>query len=214
MEIYLVRHGQSEYNIGLTEYLDSGLTPMGQAQAARVAARLADEGLTHTYVSPLRRALETAGPVCAACRLRAEICPAACEFFSALNPAYHTFPGLSPAEITREFPWAFLGSEFPVGPHWWPGELETPPMLVRRAERLRDALLRLHAGTDHRVLVVSHADTVGRLMEVFQRDAPYPAEPPWMGNCSLTHLHCGGGPDAAATLVEANDTAHVADLSP
>jgi probable phosphoglycerate mutase len=214
MEVYLVRHGQSEYNIGLTDYLDSGLTEMGQEQAARTAARLSDEGLTHIYVSPLRRTLETAGPICAAAHLRAEALPMACEFFSANNPGYHTFPGLSPEQITHEFPWAFLGDAFPVEACWWPVKLETPPMLVQRAEHVRDALLRLHAGTEHRVLVISHADTVGRLMEVFLRSTPYPDEPPWMGNCSVTRLHCGPDIDVPATLVYANDVSHVADLSP
>ena len=51
-------------------------------------------------------------------------------------------------------------------------------------------------------------------MEVFQRDTPYPAEPPWMGNCSVTRLHCGDDTDAPASLVYANDVSHVADLSP
>ncbi len=214
MELYLVRHGQSEYNIGLTENLDSGLTPIGRVQARRTAARLADEGLTHIYASPLRRTLETAEPVCAACRLRAEVFAQVCEFFSAHTEGYRTFQGLTPDEIAREMPWAFVGDSFPCDLHWWPAQLETPPMLIRRAEHARDALLRLHAGTDHRVLVISHADTVGRLMEVFLRALPYPAEPPWMGNCSVTRLHCADSPDGAATLVYANDVAHVADLSP
>ena len=146
MELYLVRHGQSEYNIGLTDHLDSGLTPTGRAQAARTAARLADEGLTHAYASPLRRTLQTMGPICAACHLRAEVNAEVCEYFSINNDAYKTFQGLSPEEITREFPFAFFGDTFPCDLVWWPQQLETNAMLSARAERVRDALLRLHAG--------------------------------------------------------------------
>ena len=212
MELFLVRHGQSEYNIGLTEYLDSGLTPLGRAQADRTAARLADEGLTHVYVSPLRRTLQTAGPICAAAHLRGEVMADVCEYFSADNPAYHQFPGLSPAEMEREFPWAFVGDSFPCELPWWPQTLETPIMLVRRAEQARDALLRLHAETDHRILVVSHADTVGRLMEAFLRVAAYPDEPPWLENCSVTRLHVGSDPTLPASLEFANDVSHLRGL--
>lgn len=214
MELFLVRHGQSEYNIGLTEYLDSGLTPLGQMQAARTAARLADDRLTHIYVSPLRRTLQTAGPVCAATHLQAEVYADLCEYFSAENPAYHAFPGLSPAAIAREFPWAFVGTTFPCELPWWPQILETPRMLVQRAEQARDALLRLHADTDHHLLVVSHADTVGRLMEAFLRVPSYSEEPPWLENCSVTRLHCGSDCTQPATLVYANDVSHLSGLEP
>ena len=213
MELYLVRHGQSEYNIGLTDYLDSGLTPTGRAQAARTATRLADEGLTHAYTSPLRRTLQTIGPICEECRLRAEIYPEVCEFFSADNSGYRTFPGLSPAQISEEYPFSVVGDSFPCAPVWWPQQLETMGMLSARAERVRDALLRLHAATDDRVLVVSHADTVGRLMEAFRRVFPYPASPPWMDNCSVTRLHCPPDVSQAATPIYANDTGHLAGLS-
>ena len=212
MELYLVRHGQSEYNIGLTDFLDSGLTPTGRAQAANTAARLAGEGLTHAYASPLRRTLETIGPICAACGLRAELNAEVCEYFSADNHAYETFQGLSPDQIGREFPFAFVGDTFPCDLVWWPQQLETNGMLSARAERARDALRRRHAATDHRVLVVSHADTVGRLLEAFLHVSPYPASPPWMDNCSVTRLHCPPDSSQPATLVYANDTTHLAGL--
>ena len=210
MEVYLVRHGQSEYNIGLTDDLDSGLTPTGRAQAARTAARLAQEGLTHAYASPLRRTLQTIGPICAACGLRAEIAAEVCEYFCGDNPAYKTFRGLSPAQIAREFPFTSIGDTFPCDLVWWPQQLESNALLSARAERVRDALLRRHAATDHRVLVVSHADTVGRLMEAFLRVLPYPPNPPWVDNCAVTRLHCSPDTSQAATLIHANDTTHLA----
>ena len=213
MELYLVRHGQSEYNIGLTEHLDSGLTPTGRAQAGRTAARLAAEKLTHIYASPLRRTLQTTQPICAACHLRAEVSAEVCEYFSINNAAYRTFQGLRPEEITRDYPFAFFGDSFPCDLVWWPQQLETNALLSERAERVRDVLLRRHAATEHRVLIVSHADTVGRLMEAFLRVFPYPADPPWVDNCAVSRLHCPPDVAQAAGLIYANDAAHLAGLS-
>ena len=212
MEIYLVRHGQSEYNVGLTEYLDSGLTVAGQAQAERTARRLAGEKLTRAYASPLRRTLQTIGPICVACRLRAEVNAEVCEYFSITNRGYEAFQGLSPQCISEDFPFAYVGDTFPCDPVWWPQQLETAEMLSARAERVRDTLLGLYAATRESVLIVSHADTVGRLMEAFLHVSPYPADPPWMDNCSVTRLHCPTDAAQAATLIYANDTAHLRDL--
>ena len=214
MEIYLVRHGQSEYNIGRTDNLDSGLTPEGQAQAERTARRLAGEGLSRAYASPLRRTLQTIGPICEAAHLRAEVYAEVCEYFSINNTGYRTFQGLSPERIAREYPHAFIGDSFPCDLVWWPQQLETNGMLSARAERVRDALLGRYAATEERVLIVSHADTVGRLMEAFLRVVPYPADPPWVDNCAVTHLHCFPDTSQAAELVYANDTTHLAGITP
>ena len=212
MEVYLVRHGQSEYNIGRTLNLDSPLTPLGRAQAERTARRLMDEGLTLAYASPLRRTLETIRPICAACRLRAEVSADVCEFFSRDNLGYHNFQGLSPEQIEREFPFAYFADTFPCDLVWWPQQLEDGAMLSARAERVRDVLLRRYAATDHRVLIVSHADTVGRLMEAFLRVSPYPENPPWVDNCAVTRLRCPPDASQPATLLYANDTSHLTDL--
>lgn len=212
MELTLVRHGQSFYNVGLTEDLDSPLTPTGQAQAARTASRLAGEGLTLAFASPLRRTLQTIGPICAACHLRAEVYAEVCEYFSADNAGYKTFRGLSPEEIARDYPFADADATFPCDLAWWPQRLETPAMLSARAERVRDTLLQRYAATAQRLLIVSHADTVGRLMEAFLRVSPYPADPPWVDNCSITRLTCPPDTSQAAVLVYANDTTHLAGL--
>lgn len=65
-EIYLVRHGETEWNEQqrLQGRLDSPLTPCGREQAIRLglilAARLGPHHRLPMYVSPLRRARETA----------------------------------------------------------------------------------------------------------------------------------------------------------
>ena len=211
MQITLVRHGQSEANVGLTEHLDSALTKLGRQQAALTAKRLSEAGLTRAYVSPLRRALQTIAPTCELTHLPAEVYADVCEYFNAKWPGYHDFPGLTPEQISNEFPFAFFGETFPCSTVWWPQTLENDALMYARAERVRDALLSLHGGSDENILVVSHAETVGRLTEAFLR-VPAPAEePPFSDNCAVTLLRVVDPVQPAEILVQ-NDTSHLAAL--
>ncbi len=212
MEVILLRHGQSEANAGLTNFLDSHLTPLGRKQAEVTGERLSGLGITKAYVSPLRRTLETIQPFCAATEHRAEVYADVCEYFSANYPGYKTFPGLSPGQIQEQFPFAFFGETFPCGDAWWPQEFEDDERMYARAVRVRDALLDLYAQTDERLLIVSHAETVGRLTEAFLRVPLDPADPPWSDNCALTRVHFSSDIAAPATLLTQNDTSHLAGL--
>jgi len=66
--IILVRHGQTEWNVGsgtgawFRGRVDLPLDDAGLAQAQAVAQRLADCPIVAIYSSPLRRAVETARP--------------------------------------------------------------------------------------------------------------------------------------------------------
>ncbi len=212
MEITLLRHGQSEANAGLTDFLDSPLTALGVAQARQTAQRLRGEGLTQAYVSPLRRTLETITPFCEETGLPAEVYADVCEYFNAAWPGYKTFPGLTPAQIGEQFPFAFFGHTFPCSEAWWPQELEDDALMYARAVRVRDALLGLYAHTDARLLVVSHAETVGRLTEAFLRVPPASDGPPWSDNCGITRLRVGPDLEEPATLLTQNDTSHLTAL--
>jgi broad specificity phosphatase PhoE len=163
-------------------------------------------------VSPLRRALETIRPVCAETGLGAEVYADVCEYFNAAWPGYRTFPGLAPAAIRAEFPFAFFGATFPCADVWWPQELEDDARMYARAARVRDALLGLYARTGERLLIVSHAETVGRLTEAFLRVPPDAAGPPPSDNCGVTRLRVSD-PDAPATLLLQNDTSHLPDAA-
>jgi broad specificity phosphatase PhoE len=67
MKLYLVRHGRSAGNLPgrMTGWSDHSLTPLGAAQAERVAERLATLGPMPIYTSDLPRALETAARIAA-----------------------------------------------------------------------------------------------------------------------------------------------------
>jgi broad specificity phosphatase PhoE len=68
MTIFLVRHGETEWNrIGRWQgKTDIPLSDVGRAQAQALAARLRDRGVTEIYTSDLSRARETAEIVASA----------------------------------------------------------------------------------------------------------------------------------------------------
>ncbi len=211
MLITLVRHGQSEANVGLTEHLDSSLTALGRQQADLTAEYLSRTGLTRAYVSPLRRALQTIAPFCERTHLQAEVYADICEYFNAKWPGYRHFPGLTPEQITSQFPFTYFGETFPCSAGWWPQELENDDLMYARAQRVRDALISLHGGSGEHILVVSHAETVGRLTEAFLRVPTVTEEPPFSDNCAVTRLHVFD-PHQPAELLAQNNTAHLAPL--
>lgn len=77
-EIVLVRHGASEPAVPgrsfplLEGHGDPALAPEGEAQAERVAERLAGEGLSGLFVTGLRRTLQTVAPLAARTGLEPE----------------------------------------------------------------------------------------------------------------------------------------------
>lgn len=132
MELYLIRHGQSQNNANAhlnTRVHDPALTTLGHEQAQRIAAYLADGrnrdpfvdhttgysrhdeaatfGITHVYVSPMRRALQTAAPIAAALGVQPEVWVNIHEhggMYLEQDGAVTGFPGMTRSEIAAEFP--------------------------------------------------------------------------------------------------------------
>ena len=67
--VYLVRHGQTALNAAgvLRGRLDPPLDEIGQQQAANLGAALGCRGISRIVASPLRRTIETAAAIGAAC---------------------------------------------------------------------------------------------------------------------------------------------------
>jgi broad specificity phosphatase PhoE len=211
MDIYLVRHGESQSNAGLTQELDSHLTDRGQQQARATAVRLKDVGLKHAYVSPFVRTLETASPICELAGIRASLNPQICEFFSSHHEGFLTFRGLSPIEARQRFPYIDTESAFPCETEWWPRKYEDHDALYARAIRVRDSLFAQHTDLNTTILFVSHAETLGRLTEAFLRVPP--AEYcPWFDNCAITQLRITSA-EAPAQIILQNDTTHLAAVA-
>ncbi len=65
MRIYLVRHGQTEWNArGIAQgHTDTELDDTGREQADRLAARLKDQGVRSIFSSDLKRCVQTVQPL-------------------------------------------------------------------------------------------------------------------------------------------------------
>jgi probable phosphoglycerate mutase len=66
MELIFIRHGEPQWSIDGISQVDPGLTPRGHDQSRLAAHSLTTRSrqLTEIIVSPLRRAAETAAPLC------------------------------------------------------------------------------------------------------------------------------------------------------
>ena len=203
MELYLVRHGESQANAGLSDHLDSHLTALGQRQAERTAQRLGSEGLTQAYVSPLRRTLQRS-PRSAPRR----DCPRKFTRTSAntsgqIIRSSGRLKGCRPRPSAPSSRSRLSVTPSPAMRFGGRSSSRAIRFMYARAERVRDALLRLYAATEARILIVTHAETVGRLVEAFLRVPPEPGAPPWSDNCGISRLRCA--PDStAATLLSLN----------
>lgn len=111
--VMLLRHGEPDWAPEGASVRDPSLTPFGRAQAAAAAKRLAAEGVDAIYVSPYRRAQETAAPLAKATGLIPQTIPGLAEISVAVD-------GLSQEAADRYFVEA---SRRPLAEHWqgWPG---------------------------------------------------------------------------------------------
>jgi broad specificity phosphatase PhoE len=185
MEITLVRHGQSEHNAGLTEFLDSPLTPIGQLQAERTGEKLKDSGITKGFASPLLRTLQTMAAIARYGNFPVNIEPQLHEYFS--TELYRHFPGMTLAKITSEFSFCSLPKTRKLSDPWWATDIEDTLAIYQRCAAFRDYLAANYADEAH-VLIVSHAETVGRLIEALQFVPPNLEGPPWSQNCGISRL--------------------------
>ena len=214
MEVILIRHGQSESNARLTTELDAKLTPLGESQAAAVADYLISKPIltnvanVEVYVSPFRRTLQTCLPLCERTGLRAHVYPEMCEYFSHTNEAYASFFGPDESALMAAYPFVRTEHLAARGREWWPQELEDPDAIYRRASRVRDAFYALYAHTDRQVVLFSHAEPIGRLIEAMLRTGPSPGWPPWTENAGICRLAVGD-PTQPAELLVMNDTTHL-----
>ena len=194
--------------------LDANLTELGRKQAEATAEYLLAKPILLDgtdkviLVSPFRRTLQTCKPIAEHTNLPAHVFPWVCEYFSHTNDAYHAFEGLSRRELTREYPFVQLDEIAACKDAWWPMELEDTRAIYDRSAAVRDALYEQFAGTDTQVMIVSHAEPIGRLIEAMLRISPDPGWPPWTENCGISRLIVED-PSEPADLVVLNDTSHL-----
>ena len=133
--MYLLRHGQSYFNLHFTEtrvdpgIVDPELTPLGAEQAAAAAAELTGASLTRIIVSPYTRALQTAQPILGFHRVPVDIMHEVRE-----RTAFVCDIGRPPDLLAARFP----QHEFAHLPQrWWHEGIDTSEETIARADAFR-----------------------------------------------------------------------------
>jgi len=162
MTIYLIRHGQSEFNALNLEpgapdpmIIDARLTDLGKQQALAAREQIQDLGIQTVLTSPLTRAIQTAklifdgiAPI--------QITPAHRE---RLDHACDI--GRAPAELANDFPELTFGHLDDIWWHTGPqnkyGVPEEPvEMFDQRIHKFRDSLVQ---HTNRPLAIVGHGNT-------------------------------------------------------
>ena len=201
--LLLIRHGETAWNRAtrIQGHTDIPLSPLGLAQAERLADVLADEPLAAIYSSDLSRARQTAEAL--ARRHGLDI-----QFDTDLRErAFGRFEGLSWEEINAQFPddatrWRRREPDFPVGG----GE-----SLTAFSARCLDAARRAastHAGQS--IALVAHGGVLDCLYRAATGVALDAARSWQLGNATINRLLAT---PEGFTLVGWNDDHHLTGLS-
>jgi len=200
MKLYLVRHGQTEGNVSGIAGLDPPLTDLGIRQARLAGRRLAAEGITHLYGSPLLRALQTAELFRETVPLNPAISPLLCEMWGTRWRA-RTVQELQPL-----FPWVRFPDSMNHG-RWWPTEEESRERIFERGREGLDFILQRHPNPRDRVGLISHYEMGNAMLHSLLKIAPDSDLFFHQRNCAFTCLECS--PESTRTLYYLNDAGHL-----
>ena len=152
MEIVFVRHGlplRIELETGIA---DPELAAEGHEQAAKMAAYLGVEDVEAIYVSPLRRALETARPLCKVLGLEAVVSEGVAEF----DRNSREYVPVEELRATNDPRWEkLLRGE-------WDGVDEDPSIFKARVVATVEDMIARHPGG--RVVVVCHGGVINQYL--------------------------------------------------
>ena len=152
MEIVLVRHGlplRVELETGIA---DPELAAEGHQQAEKMAAYLGVEDIEAIYVSPLRRAIETARPLCKLLGLEAVVSEGVAEF----DRNSREYVPVEELRATNDPRWEkLLRGE-------WDGVDEDPSLFKARVVATVEDMIARHPGG--RVVVVCHGGVINQYL--------------------------------------------------
>jgi len=152
VEIVLVRHAlplRVELETGIA---DPELAAEGHEQAAKMAAYLGVEEIEAIYVSPLRRALETARPLCKVLGLEAVVSEGVAEF----DRNSSEYVPMEELRATNDPRWEkLLRGE-------WDGIDEEPSVFKARVVASVEEIIDQHPGG--RVVVVCHGGVINQYL--------------------------------------------------
>jgi len=160
MEIYFVRHGQTDGNVAHRhQHEDSEINELGRVQAKEVAKKIADLEPTHIVSSTNFRAIETTKIIITECNL---------DLIPETNPAFEEFH--RPSWLTGNRFLSYLSIKYVLG--WFysssNGEGETYDDFLKRILEARAYLEALPE--DSKVVVVTHSVFINIFLEHICRD--------------------------------------------
>ena len=183
MQIYLVRHGQSQNNAGGASAHNVPLTDLGHEQVRRAAETLADqEKFEALYCSPLKRALQSAATLHARLGLAPYVHPA----FSETGFSWGE-PDATRAELQADY-LDFILDESITSSGWAPAAHETEDESYERAGELIRWLSTRHPEPDARILVVTHGRFGSILMGYVVETRPCGYSRFSQHNCAISRL--------------------------
>lgn len=201
--VILVRHGETAWNRAtrIQGHTDIPLSPLGLAQAQRLAEALADEPLAAVYASDLSRARQTAEALAATRGLEVRLDVGLRE------RAFGRFEGLSWEEIAQRFPddsarWRRREPDFAVGGG------ESLSTFSARCVGAARRVVAAHPGES--IVLVAHGGVLDCLYRAATRTA-LDAPRSWqLGNATINRVLATS---EGFTLVGWNDDRHLAGLA-
>lgn len=207
MNLYLVRHGLSTWNVAgrLQGWRDPELTSEGQGQVAATAASFVavrtHQRLTFAalYSSPLRRAWHTAAAIGAQLGLTPQAVPDLREMHGGV------VEGLTQDEWQQRYPNLIAGwhdrANLDFG---WPGG-ETRRAFRARCVRVMQALAARHDPAAN-LIVVTHGGVIKAYLNATHPTDPGGPRPYDADNCSITHIFLptnGSGDSGSVSCIRA-----------
>lgn len=199
MKLYLIRHGQTDWNIQgkIQGRQDISLNETGRQQARLLSGGMDQRPVTQIFSSRQKRAVETAAMIGARQKVDVDVIEGLEEV------DFGSWEGLTMDQIREQFPaeyerWTLNPVE--VAP---PGG-ETLTDVYQRCKRVAEGIIAQAKGD---LAIVSHGATLAHLMSWLLRDHPE-AEEIIVENASITTIHYSPL-TGDFTLLEANDTSHL-----
>ena len=192
--LYLIRHGETVLNATrVVQPADTPLSERGHAQAERLAARLADVGISRIRTSDLPRALATAEALARRCGGGLDVDPDLQE------RSYGAIRGTPYAELREDI----------FGPDYVPPEGESWATFHARVDRAWGRIVAAAAARDGALAVVTHGLVCWSIVSRHVLGEPSACTSMRFGNTSVTIVD--GPAPWRARLIDC--TAHLDDAT-
>ena len=202
--VLLVRHGQSQSNVGgtFTGQLDAPLSPVGHAQAERTAQFILENyHIDAIYSSDLQRAYHTGLPVAKKLGLQIHTDKRLREIYGG------EWEGMRFTDLPQTHPAEYALWQQDVGNSRCPGG----ESVAELADRVWESVMEIcQKNPDKTVLVASHATPIRTIQwKITGTDLSFMKQIPWVSNSSVSELIYE---DGILTPVKLSQDAHLADM--